>query len=105
MHIPLLFYDHYLTEPMDTILHGTYYWRYCVCVFVFLGYYCLASTDLEPVIDAVPCPASTYGDRDGLTQESECSLCQGGYYCPTDGEIHDIRILLLIMMLVHYIIM
>ena len=36
---------------------------------------------------AAPCPASTYGDREGLAAESECTSCDGGYYCPTEGNL------------------
>ena len=26
-----------------------------------------------------------YGNRSGLANETECSYCDGGWYCPTDG--------------------
>lgn len=41
------------------------------------GYYCPNGTGY----DWQPCPAGTYSDVTGLTQESECTTCLGGYYC------------------------
>ena len=33
-----------------------------------------------------------YGNRDGLANETECSYCDGGWYCPTAGlsAPHDV---------------
>ena len=43
------------------------------------GYYCPAGTGL----DWQPCPAGTFGSRQGLTMEEECSQCTPGHYCDT----------------------
>ena len=55
--------------------------KYC-----FTGSYCVASTDLIPVTQGAPCPAGTYGAREGLEQESDCTTCDAGYYCETEGN-------------------
>lgn len=51
-----------------------------------LGYYCVASTQAIPVTAGKPCPVGTYGARDGLSSASECSPCDAGYYCETEGN-------------------
>ena len=44
------------------------------------GYFCLEGSSAP-----TPCPIGTYSDTRGLTQESECSFCLGGYFCPLRG--------------------
>ena len=45
------------------------------------GFYCppLTGTDMEP------CPTGTYNPITGLRNESECTQCDGGAYCLTQG--------------------
>ncbi|XP_071505048.1 uncharacterized protein [Diadema antillarum] len=49
------------------------------------GHYCPAGTryDVE-----FPCPIGTFNNQTGLTEESLCSPCLGGYYCPTPGMVY-----------------
>lgn len=46
----------------------------------------MASTQAIPVTAGKPCPVGTYGARDGLSSASECSPCDAGYYCETEGN-------------------
>lgn len=48
------------------------------------GYYCMLNTETK---HEFACPAGTYGAGTELEAESECSLCDGGYYCPSDGNV------------------
>ena len=41
------------------------------------GYYCPNGTGF----DWTPCPIGTYSNDTGLYQESQCTACEGGYYC------------------------
>ncbi|XP_062606170.1 multiple epidermal growth factor-like domains protein 6, partial [Saccostrea cucullata] len=50
-----------------------------------MGYYCLASTVLIPISQGTPCPVGTFGDKMGLTEESNCTQCPAGKYCETTG--------------------
>ena len=50
------------------------------------GSYCPASTDLVPLTSPKPCPVGYYGARDGLTSDSECTICPAGKYCASEGE-------------------
>lgn len=45
------------------------------------GYYCLENTGYN----IQPCPTGTFGAREGLELETECSNCTGGYYCQETG--------------------
>lgn len=45
------------------------------------GFYCPAVTGLE----LPACPVGMYGDREGLFEEAQCTLCTGGSYCDADG--------------------
>lgn len=47
------------------------------------GYYCLLNTETK---HEYPCPVGAYGNRTELESSAECNLCDGGYYCPTEGE-------------------
>ena len=51
------------------------------------GQYCVATTSLIPTEGGVDCPVGTYGHREGLTAESECTPCTAGYYCETTGKL------------------
>ena len=53
--------------------------------FILTGSYCLASTIASPKLRPTPCPIGTYGNAQGLTQESECEECDEGAYCATEG--------------------
>ena len=65
------------------------YWGWCFeCALpVCPGYYCVASVLNNLVTQATPCPIGTYGARPGLTAEIECSICDAGYYCETEGTV------------------
>lgn len=45
------------------------------------GYYCPSGTG----IDTQPCPAGTYGPTTGLRNVTECTQCDGGRYCASQG--------------------
>jgi len=45
------------------------------------GYYCPANTGYN----IQPCPIGTFGEKESLTTESDCSNCTGGYYCGSPG--------------------
>ncbi|XP_043937062.1 neurogenic locus notch homolog protein 1-like [Protopterus annectens] len=45
------------------------------CMHCPTGFYC------SDGISTYPCPAGTYGARQGLTKASDCSPCPQGYYC------------------------
>ncbi|MED6232417.1 hypothetical protein ATANTOWER_029578, partial [Ataeniobius toweri] len=45
------------------------------------GYYC-PTTSVTPH----PCPSGTYGTVSGLTEESQCTLCDPGMYCKGSGR-------------------
>ena len=47
----------------------------------FSGYYCPPACGLP-----MPCPKGRFGNRTMMTDESECSLCEEGYYCPHNGS-------------------
>ena len=57
-------------------------------VFYFAGFYCVDSTVLVPVKEGTPCPIGTYGNREGLKQESDCTSCDAGRYCDTEGKFY-----------------
>ena len=46
------------------------------------GYFCLLNTETK---HEHPCPVGSYGNRTELESEDECNLCDGGWYCPTQG--------------------
>ena len=48
------------------------------------GYYCPPGTGL----DWQACPAGTFGSREGLSNEEECTPCPGGYYCAIPGSVN-----------------
>ena len=50
------------------------------------GYYCLKGRDSEKLGVQVPCPRGTFGSREGLRTESECTDCSAGYYCDGEGQ-------------------
>ena len=56
-------------------------------LFVIPGYYCRASTVLIPISQGTPCPVGTFGDKVGLTEESNCTQCPAGTYCETTGKL------------------
>nr|XP_029136870.1 scavenger receptor class F member 1-like [Labrus bergylta] len=45
-----------------------------VCVVCPVGYYCVGGA-------AVPCPAGTYGPKEGLQRLTDCAICHAGFYC------------------------
>ena len=47
----------------------------------------MATTSMIPTEGGVDCPVGTYGHREGLTAESECTPCTAGYYCETTGKL------------------
>ncbi|CAC5381825.1 unnamed protein product [Mytilus coruscus] len=47
------------------------------------GYYCPASTLAQQLRQPKACPVATYGNREGLEAETDCTTCDGGYYCET----------------------
>lgn len=38
-----------------------------------------------------PCPAGTYGDKEGLSLETECKTCSTGKYCPSGTTVNNIQ--------------
>ena len=46
------------------------------------GYYCLEGTAAP-----IACPEGTYSPNLGLTQESECLNCTGGFFCNDTGVL------------------
>lgn len=73
-----------------------------VTVYVRLlsGSYCEASTEASPKLIPTPCPIGTYGNSQGLTQESECETCDEGSYCATEGQ-HYLSFLLHLLLVVN----
>ncbi|XP_023933458.1 uncharacterized protein LOC106181652, partial [Lingula anatina] len=49
-----------------------------------IGSYCPAGTSYS---NEFLCPIGTFNNRTGLQQESDCSPCLGGYYCPMPGMV------------------
>lgn len=45
------------------------------------GYYCLIGSENNGA--KLACPKGTFGNRTGLTRQSECSYCLEGHYCET----------------------
>ncbi|OAF70389.1 hypothetical protein A3Q56_01861 [Intoshia linei] len=45
------------------------------------GYYCPASTTLNPIIHEIPCPEGTYNSLTGKSALADCKACDGGKYC------------------------
>lgn len=45
------------------------------------GYYCAIGSANDGAKQA--CPKGTFGNRTGLTQQSECTYCLAGHYCET----------------------
>lgn len=60
---------------------------YC---YLSSGSYCPASTSFIPLTAPKPCPVGTYGDREGLEAEANCTQCDAGYYCDSTGKIYGI---------------
>ncbi|RUS80922.1 hypothetical protein EGW08_011303, partial [Elysia chlorotica] len=67
-----------------------------VCDICPAGYFCVDGAQAEPCpqgsycpegtgSNAQACPQGTYGARDRLSNETECTACTGGYYCPSPG--------------------
>ena len=48
------------------------------------GYFCLEGTGYN----YTGCPSGTYGDREGLKDVSECTQCDGGYYCSGTAKVN-----------------
>ncbi|XP_035857407.1 zonadhesin-like [Sander lucioperca] len=44
------------------------------CVVCPIGHYCVGGV-------AVPCPAGTYGPKEGLQRLRDCTICPAGFYC------------------------
>ncbi|XP_030258688.1 zonadhesin isoform X7 [Sparus aurata] len=44
------------------------------CVVCPVGHYCVGGV-------AVPCPAGTYGSKEGLQRLRDCTICPAGFYC------------------------
>lgn len=47
----------------------------------FTGYYCLEG------IEPIGCPAGTYNNMTGISEESQCTDCSPGSYCEGTGNI------------------
>lgn len=47
------------------------------------GYYCMQNTETK---HEFACPAGTYGAAIDLEINSECTQCDGGKYCPNEGQ-------------------
>lgn len=47
------------------------------------GHYCLLNTETS---HEYPCPNGTYSNRTELESAAECIPCDGGWYCPTEGN-------------------
>lgn len=47
------------------------------------GFYCPSGS-----ANPHPCPAGTYGNKSGLVEEWQCSLCDPGLYCKGTGTMH-----------------
>ncbi|XP_072282810.1 uncharacterized protein [Pyxicephalus adspersus] len=45
------------------------------CKLCSSGHFCSDGSSMTP------CPAGTFSDKEGLSQQSECMLCPAGYYC------------------------
>jgi hypothetical protein len=50
------------------------------------GDYCLKGDDIVRLGTTVPCPVGTFGSREGLSNENECTDCNAGYYCDKEGQ-------------------
>lgn len=48
-----------------------------------VGYFCAEGTALN----WGKCPDGTYGKHEGLSNNDECTLCEGGYYCQGEAQI------------------
>ena len=59
---------------------------YSLYTWCIVGYYCPASTNAQPLRTPKPCPVETYGNREGLEAESDCTTCDAGFYCETTGK-------------------
>ncbi|MEQ2279189.1 hypothetical protein AMECASPLE_006848 [Ameca splendens] len=44
------------------------------CIVCPKGHYCVGGM-------AVPCPAGTYGPKEGLQRMTDCAICPAGFYC------------------------
>ncbi len=47
------------------------------------GFYCVESSSAPN-----PCPEGSYSPNTGLTRESDCLNCTGGFYCNDTGTLH-----------------
>lgn len=47
------------------------------------GYYCMLNTETK---HEYACSAGTYGNNTELEIQSECTPCDGGWYCPNEGK-------------------
>ena len=65
------------------------FWILIKIVF-YSGYYCPASSILVPTTIPSPCPVSTFGEREGLTHQDNCTTCTGGNYCDGEGTDQEI---------------
>ncbi|KAK2153850.1 hypothetical protein LSH36_283g03036, partial [Paralvinella palmiformis] len=52
------------------------------------GYYCPASTVLVPTTQPVPCSVGTFGEREGLSHQDNCTICLAGKYCNGEGMVN-----------------
>ena len=50
-----------------------------------IGYFCFEGT----AFDWIPCLDGTYGSREGLSISTECTACDGGYYCYGEAQIQQ----------------
>ncbi|XP_028816912.1 multiple epidermal growth factor-like domains protein 6 [Denticeps clupeoides] len=64
------------TRPLHPCPPGTYRIgeEVTACMVCPLGYYCIGGV-------AIQCPAGTYGAKEGLQREKDCTFCPAGFYC------------------------
>ena len=55
-------------------------------IIPYTGYYCPASTVLVPTTQPVPCSVGTFGEREGLSHQDNCTICLAGKYCNGEGR-------------------
>ena len=67
-----------ICDPGTECLTGTIYPPPCP-----QGYYCEIGSANSGAKQA--CPRGTFGNRTGLTKETECSYCLAGHYCETEA--------------------
>lgn len=47
------------------------------------GFYCLTG-QMDTTVN--PCPVGSYGDTEGYSNSTQCTICPAGHYCPSGSE-------------------